>query len=126
MTAISIWPGSPSPLGATFSDRGVNFSLFSEHVWASGFAQCLGMGLPGDQIAEVDEHGERIMGDSFAILFNAHDKAILFRLGTRQRDVRWTCVFDTAAPDAPPRTFEHMREYPLQSRSLAVLRAEPK
>jgi isoamylase len=32
MTAISIWPGSPSPLGATFNDRGVNFSLFSEHA----------------------------------------------------------------------------------------------
>jgi pullulanase/glycogen debranching enzyme len=32
MTAISIWPGSLSPLGATFNGGGVNFSLFSEHA----------------------------------------------------------------------------------------------
>src|SRR4030095_1128470 len=32
MTAIRIWPGSPSPLGATSNGRGVNFALFSEHA----------------------------------------------------------------------------------------------
>jgi isoamylase len=96
----------------------------SDHDWASGFARCLGMVLAGDQISEVDEHGERIVGDSFAILFNAHHEPISFRLGTRQRDVRWTCVFDTAAPDAQRRMFEHMSDFPLAARSLAVLRAK--
>jgi glycogen operon protein len=96
----------------------------SDHDWASGFARCLGMVLTGDQISEVDEHGERIVGDSFAILFNAHHQPISFRLGTRQRDVRWTCVFDTAAPDAQRRMFEHMSDFPLAARSVAVLRAE--
>ena len=61
--------------------------------------RCIGMVLPGDQITETDEHGERIVGDSFAILCNAHDEAISFRLGARRHDVRWSCVFDTAAPD---------------------------
>jgi pullulanase/glycogen debranching enzyme len=32
MTAMSIWPGSPSPLGATLNGSGVNFALFSEHA----------------------------------------------------------------------------------------------
>ena len=63
-------------------------------------ARCLGMVLPGDQIGEVDENGERIVGDSFAILFNAHQKSISFRLGTRQRDVHWTWVLDTAEREA--------------------------
>ena len=80
--------------------------------------------MPGDQITETDEQGERIVGDTFAILFNAHHEAISFRLGARRRDVRWSCVLDTAAPDAAPRTFEHMSDFPLQARSLAVLRAE--
>jgi isoamylase len=80
--------------------------------------------LPGDQIGEVDEHGERIAGDSFAILFNAHQESISFRLGTRQRDVHWTCVLDTAEPEAARPTFEHMSEFPLPGRSLAVLCAE--
>jgi isoamylase len=92
--------------------------------WKTGYARCLGMVLPGDQITEVDERGERIIGDSFAILFNAHHEPISFRLGARQRDIRWICMLDTAAPDAARRRFEHMSEFPLQARSLAVLRAE--
>jgi hypothetical protein len=49
---------------------------------------------------------------------------VSFRLGAWCRGVRWTCVLDTATPDAPPRTFEHMSEFPLQARSVAMLRAE--
>src|SRR3954464_13920452 len=30
--ASSVWPGRPSPLGATFNGSGVNFALFSEHA----------------------------------------------------------------------------------------------
>jgi isoamylase len=101
------------PDGAEMSDRD----------WGSGFA-CLGMVLPGDQIGEVDEHGERIVGDSFVILFNADQEPISFRLGTRQRKVRWTCMLDTAEPDAARPAFEHISTFPLQARSLAVLRAE--
>ena len=36
--------------------------------WSAGHVQCLGMGLMGDQIEETDEHGRRIIGDSFLIL----------------------------------------------------------
>ncbi len=96
----------------------------SDRDWESGFARCLGMVLPGDQITELGEDGERIVGDSFTVLLNAGDRAVSFRLGTRQRRVRWTCVLDTAARHAIRRTFEQLSEFPLQSRSLAVLRAE--
>ena len=37
--AWKTWPGEPSPLGATWDGRGVNFALFSEH--ASGVELCL-------------------------------------------------------------------------------------
>ena len=33
-------------------------------------------------------------------------------------------MLDTAGADAGARAFEHMGEFPLQARSLAVLRAE--
>ena len=36
---ISVWPGSPFPLGATWHGEGTNFSLFSEH--AEGVELCL-------------------------------------------------------------------------------------
>jgi glycogen operon protein len=92
--------------------------------WQRSHAQSLGMCLVGEQITEMGEHGERITGDSFALLFNSHHEPIDFRLGVRRRDLRWTTVFDTAAPGAPARTFEHMASVPLQARSLVVLRAE--
>lgn len=92
--------------------------------WHQDHTQCLGMGLVGEQITEIGERGERITGDSFALLFNAHHEPVDFRLGARRRDLRWATVFDTAAPDAPARTFEHMESVPLQARSLIVLRAE--
>jgi len=92
--------------------------------WSAPRALCLGMGLPGDQIDETGEQGEPISGQTFALLFNAHYEAVSFRLGARRLDMQWTSVFDTAAPDGPARTFAHMSQFPLQPRSLAVLRGE--
>lgn len=95
----------------------------NEADWGSGYARCLGMVLPGNQIHETGLKGERIQGDSFAILFNAHHEDIAFRLGSRRRDVSWTTQMDTGRMHAPSRTFAHMEEYPLMARSLVVLRA---
>jgi glycogen operon protein len=83
------------------------------------------MALPGDQIAETDDRAECIRGDSFAILFNAHDEVIPFRLGTRRLDLRWKCILDTGAEELEPPIFAHMSTFPLQAHSLAVLQAIP-
>ena len=96
----------------------------SDADWSGGHAACLGMGMLGDQISETDERGERIVGDSFLILLNARDEPEFFRIGSRRRNVSWTCVLDTAEPQAGPRIFGHMSHFPLQARSLAVLRPE--
>jgi isoamylase len=96
----------------------------TEADWNAGHARCFAMALPGDQIVETGEQGERITGDTFVILFNAHDELVSFRLGARHRDIRWTREFDTADPEAPRDTFPTMGIYPLQGRSLAVLRAD--
>jgi len=96
----------------------------SDADWNAGFARSLGVGLLGDQMDEIGDHGERIVGDSFVILLNAHHEPVPFRLGARRRDVRWTCVLDTGAPEAKPRTFDHMDTFPLQARSFALFRAK--
>jgi glycogen operon protein len=93
--------------------------------WHGHHVLSLGMVLPGDQITEVDDQGEQIRGESFAILFNANHQPLPFRLGTRRRDLRWKCVLDTAVPESGPRVFEHMSVFPLQAHSMAVLEAEP-
>lgn len=91
--------------------------------WNVAHARCFGMALPGDQIPETGERGERITGDTFVVLFNSHDDLISFHLGARHRDLQWTRVFDTADPEAPHESFPMMGVYPLQGRSLALLRA---
>lgn len=96
----------------------------SDADWNVGYARCLGMGLLGDQIKETDRRGERIVGDSFAILLNACHEATSFQLGARHRDLRWVCLVDTAVNDDAPRVFDHSSCFPLQARSLVILRAE--
>jgi len=93
--------------------------------WTAENVSCLGMGLPGNQIEELDERGARIVGDTFAIILNAHHEAIDFRLGARHRDVRWRSEIDTAQPSAEPRTYAHSATISVPARSLIVLRAEP-
>jgi glycogen operon protein len=92
--------------------------------WNAGHAQCLGMGLMGDQIEETDEHGRRIIGDSFLILFNAHHQSVSFRLGGRARGLNWEVLVDTCNPEVEGRCLECLDDYPLQGRSLAVLRPQ--
>ena len=95
----------------------------TDEEWASG-RRCLGLRLSGDAIEEVDDMGEPIVGDTFLILLNAHDDPISFVLPSYGDRVRWDPVLDTrdwdgAAGRTPRRTGE---PYPLEARSLAVLR----
>jgi len=95
--------------------------------WTSPDARCLGMGLIGDQILECGEHGEPIRGDSFLILMNAREDLVPFRIGSRQREIEWTLLLDTAAGFATPQpaVYPHMAEFPLKPHSLAVLQPHP-
>jgi pullulanase/glycogen debranching enzyme len=92
--------------------------------WEAGRALCLGMGLLGDQILETDEHGRRIMGDSFLILFNADHREIAFRLGGRAQGLNWELVLDTSNLALTGRRLEHLGDYVLPGRTLAVLRPD--
>jgi pullulanase/glycogen debranching enzyme len=79
------------------------------------------MGLLGDQIVETNDHGERIIGKSFLLLFNASNEHVRFQLDGRSRNVKWELVLDTARPAAKAGLFDGLTEYPLQPRSVAVL-----
>jgi isoamylase len=96
----------------------------SDADWNADHVRCLGVALVGNQMTETSERGEIIEGETFAILINAGESAVSFRLGSRERDVLWTTVIDTAEPDAAPRSFPHRTEYPLQARSLAVFHGQ--
>ncbi len=100
----------------------------TEEEWSNGFSRCLGLRLVGDAIEEVDDMGERIVGDTFLVLLNAHHEAIPFVLPAHEARIRWEPALDTRAWDAPhpARTFRAGEPYDLAGRSLAVLRLRPK
>src|SRR6185312_7543367 len=98
--------------------------LMTEEDWRSGFARSLGVFLNGDAIPGLDPRGERVVDDTFYILFNAHHEAIPFRLPARADwGERWTRVFDTALDGVKQtdETFEAGGEVPVEGRSVVVL-----
>jgi isoamylase len=71
----------------------------TDEEWNSHHFRCFGMRLAGDAMMEWDERGERVLDDSFLLLFNADADEIPFVLPRAQRGVRWDLVFDTASPE---------------------------
>jgi glycogen operon protein len=63
--------------------------------WRESFARAFQVFLNGDSIAEPDGLGERIVDDSFLLLFNAAANAVDFTLPPDGFGTEWTCVVDT-------------------------------
>ncbi len=97
----------------------------SDEAWNSGFAQCLGVRLPGDLIGDVDERGEPIIGDSIVLLVNAHHEPVRFTLPSRGENREWERQIDTADPAAKAIRIKENDQYEVRGRSLVVLRAKP-
>jgi glycogen operon protein len=96
----------------------------SRSDWNADHVRCLGLGLAGVQIDETDTHGQRIVGENYLILFNAGHEPRPFRLIPRAQTLPWTCEFDTADPQAAGKVLGYLTEYPMQGRSVVVLRPE--
>ena len=93
----------------------------TDEAWHSG-DQCLGLRYAGDVIDEVDENGERIIGDTLLILLNASHEEVPFTLPKHSPRQLWEVVIDTALPLAPFKKMKQGEAYRLVNRSLAVLR----
>ena len=95
-----------------------------EDEWNNGFTRCLGLRLAGDAIEEMDEKGQSIVGDTFLVLLNAHHEGIPFILPAHRTRLRWELMLDTRDWDLGHRmpAFRAGESYPLEGRSLAVLR----
>jgi glycogen operon protein len=96
----------------------------ADDTWNSPGVRCLGVRLNGDAIDEIDERGERIVGDTLVMLLNAGADAMPFVLPATTTAERWETLLDTADPWQAPRTLRGRERYQLQARSMAVLRLE--
>jgi len=95
-----------------------------EEHWGEGFAKSMALLLNGHAIRYPDAFGQRIVDDSFVLLFNAHFEEILFTPPVPKRGIQWVKVLDTAAggfleeeePVGPK------EQVPVQGRSLVLLK----
>jgi glycogen operon protein len=99
----------------------------SEDDWRQGFAKSLGVFLNGQGIPTPDSRGERIVDDSFYVLFNAHSEAIDFKLPNGGWGERWTLILDTDELRPPDdkrmdRVYGSQQTIKIEAWSLAVLK----
>ena len=63
--------------------------------WRSGNTRAVQVFLNGEAIAEPDVRGERVVDDSFLLLYNAATEGVTFTLPHTDFGAVWTCVLDT-------------------------------
>jgi isoamylase len=96
----------------------------ADEEWDAGWIRSLGMRLGGEALDEFDEHGERLIDDTFLILLNAHHEPLPFVLIAARSEYRWELVVDTNAPEREEgaQCYSAGDEFDLAGRSIAVFR----
>jgi glycogen operon protein len=96
----------------------------TDEDWTAGFARAVGLFVNGDAIPGRDPRGQRIVDDSFLILFNAGHEDIDWTLPSGW-GTRWELVLDTTPGpvDAHDEVVTKAGEvFPVDGRSVTVLR----
>jgi glycogen operon protein len=94
----------------------------TDEMWNSPDVRVLAVRLNGDAIQEVNERGERIVGDTILLMLNGGDEPASFVLPPTAPIERWDSLLDTSDPWQPSRRLRAGDRYELQGRSMAVLR----
>jgi isoamylase len=92
----------------------------SDQDWSSGFAKSIAVALDGEAITERDARGERISGESFLLVFNAHYEPLDFCMPAFGR--RWLRVLDSADAFNEGDSPAAGESAAIAARSVAVLR----
>ena len=84
----------------------------SNEDWNKGFAKSLAVYLNGQAIPTLDDRGERVIDDSFLILFNAHSEPVRFTMPADLSELEWEITLysetglEPELPIAAPETGE--------------------
>jgi isoamylase len=97
-------------------------SEMTEEHWNTSFAKSLGVYLNGLGIHSVGPMGEKIVDDSFYIIFNAHYEPLTYKLPSAKYGKKWIKVLDTSVHDvADKQTYSAGEDITAQGRSVIVL-----
>ena len=99
-------------------------SEMTDDDWSQGFAKSLAVFLNGEAIATPGTQGERIVDDSFYVVFNGHHGRLNFTLPGHEWGNRWVRIIDTTDSHVGParrqwRAGERIRA---DARSVLVLK----
>jgi len=114
--------------GADVSDIGwfkPDGGQMTDDDWNNSFARSVGMYLNGEALPDPDQRGERMIDDSFYMLFNAHYEPMPFTLPKCPWGERWAKVVDTNDPIPDLRDQKEFRagdQIEVQAHSVVVLR----
>jgi glycogen operon protein len=96
----------------------------TDQDWAAGWNKAVGVFLNGDALRDRTPEGERIVDDSFLVLFNADWNPITFTLPDGDWGRRWRKVLDTndvqVGDDGPE--FDAGEQVVLEQRSMVLVR----
>ncbi|HET6667807.1 MAG TPA: glycogen debranching enzyme, partial [Intrasporangium sp.] len=114
--------GGESELGdiAWFTPNGDHMD---QRAWQNAMAKSVTVFLNGSAIPEPDRRGERTLGDSFLVMFNAHHEPITFTLPDEEYGPLWIPEVDTAAREIDAEEFEPGWQIQVDARSIVVLRS---
>jgi len=98
-------------------------SMMEEKDWTEGAAKSVAFYLNGKGLNSVDHAGNKVVDDSFYIIFNAHEEEVRYRLPAEEYGNEWRVVIDTTnpAPVSATLTFSPETEVPVGGRSVVLL-----
>jgi isoamylase len=96
--------------------------LMSEDDWNKGYAKSLAVYLNGNAIPSPDAQGNRIIDDSFLVLFNAHSESVRFTMPEDLSGLEWEIVLYSATGLAAELPVEAPETGDVAGWSVAVLR----
>ena len=94
--------------------------------WSTGYARAVGVFINGQTIPTTDHYGQRIVDDTFLLLFNAGHESLEWQIPGPQWSRRWTVDLDTADPRRGLRRTVNAKASDtmhVEARSLIVLRS---
>jgi glycogen operon protein len=97
-------------------------SHMAEEDWQVGTARSVMVFLNGEAIREPDLRGERIVDDSFLLIFNAQREELRFTLPEPEYGEEWQVVVDTAGRLDPDAVLAAGSSLSAESRSVVLLR----
>ena len=93
------WFEGRSVTGSDRNDIGwynTDGSAMSDDAWRRGYAKSLAVYLNGKGIPTTDERGEKVVDDSFLLLFNAHSEPVHFVMPDDLLGLEWEIMLDSA------------------------------